>query len=271
MITALNIEEKKSRGVLSFLRLKTNKIRVEHLYCDKAAIKCITYEKYRKTVDWNAIDRFVKSQRNHLLCPADLELSEKGYRRFESFELSKRMCENAALYLLSEAKDKDLTVSLIDPSGEYVPIPRDLFDFCGRVTVVTDCEDLYLDEAARLLEEKGAVLCVSKSRDALLDADIIIAPDRIEEPLPVRPQAILFTSQSPLVEIGCCVIYKYFFDLPQKYESIRPVFLEPMYFAEAMYTLANAHELSDSVFRYCSDGVTVHTRKSLTEFLKTRI
>ena len=90
MITAVDIEEKSKKGIGRMLPLRSNKIRVEHLYCDKAAIKCVTYEKYRKTVNWGVIDRFVKAQRNRILCREELDLPAQGYKRFESFELSGR-------------------------------------------------------------------------------------------------------------------------------------------------------------------------------------
>lgn len=269
MITAVEVEEKRKRGILSLLPFRTNKIRVEHLYCDRAAIKCVTYEKYRREVNWSVLDRFVKAQRNRVLCRKELALPEKGYKRFESFELMGRMAENAALFALENAQRKDLSVVLVDHDGGSVGLSRYLLDHSDRVTVITDCTSLYLDEASLLLEEKGAVLRVTKSFAPIADADIIISRERIEEPIPAKADAVVFTSQKPLRALSCRVIYDYFFDLPEKYESMRPAFLEPMYFASALYTMAGVYELGAQLFRYCRDEKSVHTRSSVKEFFQT--
>lgn len=268
MITAVEVEEKGRKGVFSLIPFRSNKIRVEHLYCDSAAVKCITYEKYRKQVNWSVLDRFVKAQRNHLLCRKELALPEGGYKRFESFELSGRMAENAALYALEHAQKNDLSVVLLDNSTESVGLSRYLLDYSDRVTVITENTALYLDEASLLLEETGAVLRVTRSAAPLCDADLIISRSKIEEPLPLKKEAVVFTSQQPSVALPCRVISDYCFDLPEKYENIRPSFLDPMYFASALYTMAGAYELGAQLFRYCRDDKSVHTRSSVKDFFK---
>ena len=157
---------------------------------------------------------------------------------------------------------------MLDAQGESVGLSRYLLDCCDRVTVITDNMALYRDEAALMLEEKGAVLRVTCSRSVLANADVIISRACIDEHLGVKPSCVIFTSQKPAVNQGCTVFFKYYFDLSEKYERIRPPFLEPMYFAEALYTMAGAYELGCELFRFCSDGVTVHTRGSLKDFLK---
>lgn len=271
MITAVDIEDKKGKGLFSVLPLRTNKIRVEHLYCDRAAVKCVTYEKYRKEVNWGVLDRFIKAQRNHILCRKDLILPEKGYRRFESFELAGRMAENAALYALEHSGRKDLNVVLLDNSGESIGLSRWLLDCSDRVIVITESTSFYLDEASMLLEEKGAVLKVTRSRAPLSQADLIISRAKIEEPIPLKKSAVIFTSQKPSVSLSCRVISDYYFDLPDKFENIRPAFLDPMYFASALYTMAGVYELGAEVFRYCRDDKSVHTRSSVKDFFKTAL
>lgn len=269
MITAVEIEDKRKKGFFSFFPFRTNKIRVEHLYCDRAAVKCVTYEQYRRDVNWCVLDRFIKAQRNHLLCRKDLVLPEKGYKRFESFELCARMAENAGLYALENAGRKDLNVVLWDNNGESVGLSRWLLDHSDSVTVITESTSLYLDEASLLLEEKGAVLRVTRSLAPLSHADLIISADQITEPVSVKKDAVIFTSQKPSVPIPCRVISDYWFDLPEKYENIRPAFLEPMYFASALYAMAGVYELGAELFRYCRDEKSVHTRNSVKEFFKT--
>ena len=95
MMTALQIEEH-NKGFLR--RLRRNRIRVEHRYCDAVTLKCVTYEHYRGKVSWTSIDRFVKAQRNRVLCPPDMVIaSSSGYKRFVSYELMGTMVSRTLL------------------------------------------------------------------------------------------------------------------------------------------------------------------------------
>lgn len=270
MMTALNIEDYTRGGMGGVLNLfKHNRLRVEHLYCDSAALKSICYEHYRGHVGWASVDRFVKAQRNRVLCPPSLDLpTESGYKRFVSYELSRRMCENAALYLLRSIDCPGLKVALVDDSGESVGLCAYLVDCADPIYIVTEATEIYLAQAERLLSEKGAALRVSKGSGCLRDADLIIAPGRIERDFDCSPAAMLLTGEQPAVPQNAPAVYEYTFTLPQKYLDIMPGYLEPMYFASALYTMAGAHELDAELFTRCGDGSVIHTRKSLLEQLK---
>lgn len=272
MITALHIEDHTRTGLAAVLSLFShNRIRVEHMYCDAASLKSITYEHHRGKVSWAAIDRFVKAQRNHLLCDGTLELPrELGYKRFVSHELMKRMCENAALYLLDALGDSDVRVTLIDDTGDHVELCRYLIDYTNYVQVVTQTPDVYIEEADRLLTEKGAALRISRNDDSIRYADIIIAPQRLSRDIVSAENAVILSAQKPEVRQNAPVIYEYFFDLPEKYREIKPDYLDDMYFASAMYMLAKAYEMGSYTFKRCFDGRIIHTRMSLLEQLKLR-
>ena len=273
MITALNIEDRRRKGLGGMVNiLKRNRLRVEHLFCDTAAVKSVTYELYHGKVGWSAIDRFVKAQRGRILCSEDMALPAGcGYRRFCSRELSRRMCENAALYLLRVCGSKDIRVALIDKSGDSVRLCEHLSDHTEPLCVVTDAVELYIAQAENLLNGKGASMRICRNKACLRDADLIIAPDRIDDELDCSPDAVILSAEAPSVTQKAPVIYAYTFDLPPKYADMKPKYLEPMYFASALYAMASAHELGSELFRLCGDGSVIHTRKSLTAMLKKRL
>ncbi|MBQ7218276.1 MAG: hypothetical protein IJS27_02125 [Ruminococcus sp.] len=272
MITAFHIMDNTRTGVGALLSLfRRNRIRVEHRYCDAVAVTSIVYELHRGKVTWASVDRFAGDQRAALLCREGISLpSDRGYRRFVSDELRIRLCENAALYLLNNCT-YPVRVALIDDSGDHAGLCRYLAESTDRVTVVTGKTRLYLDEADRLLQEKGAVISVTKGISALKNADLIIAPARLEGDLHCADNAVILSAAEPTVAQNAPVIHDYSFDLPRKFSELKPDYLDDMYFASALYTLAGAHELGSSVFRRCTDGRTIHTRKSLTEQLKKRL
>lgn len=269
MMTALQIEEHE-KGWLRFFR--RNRIRVEHRYCDAATLKCVTYEHYHGKVSWTGIDRFVKAQRNRVLCAPDTQLPPKsGYKRFTSSALSRRMCENAALYLLRTIADRSVKTVLVDDSGECAGLCDYLADYVDPVTVISTAKPIYAAQAEYLLNEKGAALKLSRDVNCLRDADLIIAPACLKETLPCPADALILTGEKPAASQNAAAIYDYYIDLPSKYTELCPAFLEEMYFASALYTMASARELGSEVFTRCGDGVTIHTRASLSDVLKKRV
>lgn len=273
MITAFHLQDRIAKGPKAMLNLfRRNRIRVEHLYCDSVALKSITYEQFRGRVNWTSVDRFITGHRNRILCREDTVLpTERGYRRFESNELRLRLCENAALYLLRNVDHDNISVVLIDDSGEHAGLCPYLSDETDRLTVVTKTPRLYLSEADRLLRETGAVLTVSKSLTPMKTADLIIAPAPLTRDLHCPEDAVILSAFAPTVAQNAPVIHDYSFDLPEKYAALKPDYLDEMYFASAVYVLAGAHELGSSIFRRCSDGATIHTRQSLVEQLRRRV
>lgn len=263
MLTALHIEEH-GTGMLRFLR--RNRIRVEHRYCDDVALKCVTYEHRRGRIGWTSVDRFVKAQRNHVLCSEQLALpADSGYKRFVSSGLSRRMCENAALYLLRAAQRPGAKVVLIDHDGDSVGLCEYLVDYCDPLYVITGMTDIYAAQSDYLLGEKGAALRICRGSDCLRNADLAIAPAALTETLPVSPRTLILTGEKPVAPQNGAAIYEYFFDLPSKYRELCPSFLDEMYFAEALFTLADVRELGSEVFTRCGDGNILHTRGSLIQ------
>lgn len=272
MITAFHMADRTASGPRAVLNLfHRNRIRVEHLYCDSVALKSITYERFRGRVNWTSVDRFIGGHRNRILCREETALpADRGYRRYESDELRLRLCENAALYLLRHAGSQNVRVVLIDDTGEHAGLCAYLIEETDRVSVVTKNTRLYLSEADRLLEEKGAVLTVGKSCGPLRFADLVIAPAVLTRDLHCADDALILSAFAPTVAQNAPVISDYTIDLPEKYSAIKPAYLDDMYFACAMYSLAGAHELGASIFRRCSDGGTIHTRSSLIRLLQNR-
>lgn len=269
MMTALQIEQHPS-GFLRFLH--RNRIRVDYRYCDTAAVKCVTYEHYHGKVNWTVIDRFVKAQRNRVLCAPSLALpADSGYKRFHSAELSRRMCENAAVFLLRAAEFRGVKAVLIDNSGDSVGLCEYLSDFCDPVYVVTAATEIYAAQAEYLLNERGAALRICGGTDCLKDADLIIAPEKLTQTLPCPTYSLILTGEKPSAQQNTTAISDYFIELPSKYKELCPGDLDEMYFASALFALTGARELGGEIFHRCGDGNTLHTRGSLTALFRKRL
>ena len=272
MLTALNIITPEKRSFFSNLLsvIRGNTIKVQHLYFDSVALKSITYTQNRKKINWNAIDKFTKEQRTKLLCCENMILpKDKGYRRYESFELNSRLCTNLALYLLKNiSHSENLTVGLIDDNALYDELGFRLVDFTDKVYIFTKKHDAYIPVTERLLDEKGAVITVTKNLGKLKFCDLVIAPELIKMKLPLSENALVLTSQKPVAETDALTLYNYFFDLPKKYLSVKPDYLDDMYFASALYSLLKIYKLGSFVPRLCSGNNDIHTPSSLCNVLK---
>ena len=273
MLTALNIEEHIRPGAAGLLsRLRRNRIRVEHLYCDRAAVKSVCYERHRGRVSWQTIDRFLKAERGRVLCPQGLSLPDTGgYRRFESGELNKRLCENAAIWLLREARCPEARVVLIDGTGEHACLCQYLVEYTGSLSVITAETKLYSAEADRILDETGAVIHISGSNGAFREADLIIAPSACDIDIRCPADTVILSGERHARACDAPVIFGYSFELPEKLSKMKPEYLGDMYFASALYSIAGVHELGSSVFRRCWDDRVLHTRASLLSQFKKRL
>ena len=270
MMTAFYLSDNTASGVRAVRNwFRRNRIRVEHRYCDTVALKSVTYEWYRGAVNRTSIKRFLGSS-CEILCGDGNGLPE-GYKRFSSDELSRRLCENAALYLLNSIGTPHIRIVLTDDTGDHIGLCRYLADHTDSLSVITEKTKLFLDEADRLIEEKGAVIRISRGDAPLKNADLIIAPAPLKRTLPCDANAVILSSAAPLAAQNAPVIRDYAIELPEKYRALCPSYLESGYFASALYTLAGAHELGSSSFRRCTDGYSVHTRMSLTELLRRRL
>lgn len=272
MLIALNIEEYTRPGIgRLFGLLRRNRVRAEHLCCDSAVVRSIVYEHRRGQTSWATIRRFVPDGRGAILCPEGLTLAdESGLWRFDSRELSRRMCENAALYLLREAAPARVRTALIDDAGEYIGLCPYLANETDSLRAVTRRPSLYLEEADRILNERGAVVRVCAPDCDLSDVDLIIAPSPLMRTLRCARDAVILSGDPPRAAQNAPVIRGYTFDLPGKYRGIMPPYLDEMYFAAALYA-AGAHELGSEVFRRCRDGGVLHTRQSLLGRLRARL
>ena len=270
MLTALHIEEHTDGSF--FRRFRRDRVRAEHRYCDSAVVRSVTYEHYRGKVNWESIDRFVRGERARVLCAPQLTLpAERGYRRFTTSALSRRMCGNAALFLLRSIARRDVKVALIDRTGECVDLCEKLCEYADPVYVVTDEARLYAALAENLLSEKGAVLRAVKGAGVVRGADLVISPAAIDSVLCCQPTAVVLSGEEPSAPHAAPVICDYVFELPKKYADVKPPYLSGMYFASALYSACDAHELGAELFTRCSDGTVIHTRQSLVEMLKKRL
>lgn len=271
MITALSVNvPEKPTGIKKLINmLRCDRIDVEIKRARGVSLKHITYTSYSGKIHLEKADKIIGAQRNHLLCPEKLRFPpDSGYKRFYSTMFSARLCVNMALCVLMECVcPEKLKIGIYDQKAVIPEFLLTVLEYCSDVAVVTqNCEPYYC-VTSRAMDELGASAVVTKNISELVDCTFIIAPDVIEEKLPLRSDAVVLTVACPKVPTSGLVYYKYHFRMPNGFDEIKPDDMDEEYFCSALYTLGSQYELGSIVPMVCRNFSSSQTVKSLCAYV----
>ncbi|MCH5299451.1 MAG: hypothetical protein J1E96_06795 [Ruminococcus sp.] len=272
MLTALSIENLTSEIWYKKLlnKLRGDAVRVDIRSARGVALRHITYLSRNGTVNWTRLSKIIGAQRNHLLCGEDVLLPEDmGFRRFDNKAFKIQLASNLGVFVLSKLKNKvdGLSVGIYDLRGDCTRLLSELARYTDNLTVVTDNLDDYNSAANAVNEEIGAVVQVTDNRARLMDCALLIAPEQINELLPLSGNVIVLTSAAPTVCTPGLIYYDYHFRVPNMFDQIKPDDLSAQYFAGALYTKARQYELGSIVPTACSNYASSQTYRSICEHL----
>ena len=270
MITVLTIEKKPLSGTCRFFnKIAFNSLKVTCAKGAGADVRHLEYICRRKKVNWRRISRKAEQGRENLVYGGKDEIdADSGVSLFEPYELRQRLCGNMALEILEIMKEipKNLRIGIYDPKGDFSDLCECVLNFTSNFTVVTHNKGLYTEQAHRLLEEKGAVLCVCSKASALSRCGLIIAPAVVGESFTPMTKAVMLTCAKPLVPLRCRVYYKYSFSLPREFESLRPQSLQAEMFGAALYSLEGIYQIGSCVPFVCTGSTDTQTTLSLQKY-----
>lgn len=251
MITALSIQiPEKTKGLRGFAdRLMGDRVSVETRKARGVTLRHVIYTSYSGEVRLEKTDEAVGAQRDRILCSDKLLFPHNsGYKRFMSTAFSSRLCTNLVLSVLMRMQNSmKLKIGIYDPSAYCADFLLPVLERCADVMVVTSCFEPYFYTADRALSELGATAMITANRAELETRDLIIAPQRIVEPLLVSPKAVVLTVGKPVEVLRGSVFYKYRFKMPNGFDAIKPPELDEEYFCSALYTLGAQYELGSIV------------------------
>ncbi len=270
MLTALHIVKKEHKNIVGkFVSLITpDYITVETKSSGETQLKCVTYHSHREKVNFTKIDKYVKAQRNRLLCDEDTLLDEsRGYKRFCSDEYKEYLCTNLALEMLSKFRNDYLKVGLVDINGDFMLYPELLLKYCDSLCVVTEQTDSYSELCDNLLYDTGVAVQLTKTKKSLEQCDFIIAPKTFDFTVSLKDRAVVFTTKKPEKRLLYTVVYDYCVELPQHLRQLKVDFLSDTYLSGALYTLCRMYELGELVPSLCVTQSCVHTAQSLKNMM----
>lgn len=265
MLTSLTIENLIAENIfVAFIyRLRGNKINVDIKSARGAVLRQVTYLNRTGRIDWDALDRVIGNQRNHLLCSEKIALpKELGYRRYDNTPFLGRLAINMAGFVLGRCGENCPKTGIYDPKGDYCELIGEIVRQSDAL-IVTDFPEKYEDIAERLSREYGVSLRLSCERSALSECELVVAPSKICEPIPLRDSAVILTCAPPAVCLSGAVYYRYHFRMPNMLERLKPAELSPAYFVGALFTKARRYELGSIIPTSCSGETSSQTVKSL--------
>ncbi|MBQ2944541.1 MAG: hypothetical protein IJD93_07635 [Ruminococcus sp.] len=271
MLTILTIEDKLREGAGERLYsvLAPNSLNA-HSIGEKLQIRHIKYINRNGRINWKKISSKAGKGKAQLLYSGSHPVPEESdIRLFEPLALRQRLCSNMALSVLEMLKEKSNTfrTGLYDPEGEFSDLPEHLLKFTDNLIVVTKNYKVYRQQAQRLLDERGAVLCVSPQTQLLSTCGLIVSPCVLDTGFTPMAKAVVLTCHKPRVPLACRVYYKYSFRLEPELEKLKPEALCAEIFAGALYSLCGFYPLGSVIPFVCTSDTDTQTTLSLRRYL----
>ena len=271
MLTVLTIEDRvkdtKWGRVRSHLSIDTIKSQTAE---GKVPVHHIKYINRTGRVNWKRIEK-VTGHSTPVLYSGDSVPSENTcIKFFEGREHSKRLCGNMALAVLGmmDSVPKNLRIGLWDPRGEYWDLSEAFLRFTDNLIVVTKNLRFYREVAEQIMDESGAVLCVSSDVKSLCSCGLIISPDAVDFSFTPATGTVLLSGERPLVSVSCFAFYRYCFSLKGELAECKPRGISTELFAAGLYSLCGIYELGSLVPLVCSGDSRSHTTLSLRRYLR---
>lgn len=273
MITALTIEENQPQDGLQRLRacLQRNQLHIERRTYREVTVHHVLYERKRRTISWRKLTKALGEGKTALLYSGKEPLPP-GLRRYRSFAFMHRMAENGALQVLQalDIEPYRLKIGLYDPAGAHSSLLNALLPFSAYIHAVSANYPIYADAAEEIMESSGAYIAVHKNSKILANCQVIIAPQKIREQLPLSDGCVVFTGQPPAVELPGLLLYRFRVRLPGPYAKLKPYNISDEYFLCALYDGEQQYalgELSPYAYEVCGKEMPL---MQLCRFLQTQ-
>ncbi|MEE0733159.1 MAG: hypothetical protein U0M23_05900 [Acutalibacteraceae bacterium] len=273
MITALTIEENLPQDGLQRLKacLHRNQLRTEQRTYRGVMVHHVLYERKRRTISWGKITKALGEGKTALLYSGKEPLPP-GLRRYRSLAFMHRMAENGALQVLQTlgVEPYRLKIGLYDPAGTHSGLLNALLPFSACIHAVSANYPVYADEAEGVMENSGAYIAVHKNPKILASCQVIIAPQKIREQIPLSNGCVVFTGQPPAVELPGLLLDRFRIKLPKAYAQLKPCHISDEYFACALYDGEQQYalgELSPYAYEVCGKEMPL---AQLCRFLQTQ-
>ena len=254
MITMLTIDEPNKNSTLKekIVFKLSNPITIKNISYNNLEIKHILAKKRKNKICWNKICKLINSE-TIFLCPDTISFPENlTFTRYEPININKILCKNAALNIIKAAKvpENKLLVSILDPYGCHSELVNNIVPYLNQIKVITKNIEFYSKESEILMDKYGVSILVSDSKNWIKPCHILIAPDKINEPINLSKNCITFTGFRPTISLNGTIYYDYKINYIPKLSNLIPNDINIKNFLEAIfdnYTNINIDSITPDV------------------------
>lgn len=269
MLTALTVKTDKPRNRFQKLlnRIRGDSITTDINSVGGVVLRRVTYISRNGNVDLQKLAAEIGEARE-ILCDENVTLP-KGCSRFDDSSFKSILSINFSVKVLSMLKSScpDLPVGFYDLSAQYSAAIGELSHYNDNLTVVSDNIYEYKEICDAVLAESGAAIEITDNRQRLSCCRLVIAPQSIEEPLPISGSAIILSGAKPKVSLRGVCYYEYRLKMPPEFAVLKPEELSAEYFTGALYSLSRQYTLGRTVPTLCSCHGFSQTPSSLRDCL----
>ncbi len=202
-------------------------------------------QKHKGKIPFDAMCDILGTLKNSVILKENIALPENsGIHLFSGEKLKKRLIFNSAVHniALRKLSPTEISVTVIDFTGEYINDIEKLVFLCGEISIVTHEKLMYNRLRHFLLEKYGVSVLITDSVNKLLkDTDFIISCSSVN--IPIYFNGTIYTDRKKAV-MGGQVIAGEGIELPPKYEKLCPEGFDKMKFACALYEKCGIEELA---------------------------
>lgn len=272
MLTILTVEDRENslwrKHPLNIFPVNSLKVRKGEIL--NVPVRHLRYICRNGRIRKKRISRRAKEGRENLLNFSGVDLGNSLIREFSPVLYRGRLSINMAVACLQamQSEARHIRVGLYDKSGDFCSVCETVLALVGKFTVVTDNTELYEAEARRLMWERGTMPHISRRINSLSGCSLIIAPSGVDKAFSPHREAVLLTSFTPRVSIGCRVYSRYTVKLPEIEKEWEEYVTDGELIAAGLYTLAGVYNLGSLVPLMCHSERDSQTYISLGRHLE---
>lgn len=248
-----------------------NEIYHEIKHLGNTQINYITIKRKKLSIPWDEIKYLWGGDAKNILCDETLQLPENlGFSQFNDRKFLEKLCINSANYVIHNlnCNPENLKVTLYDPFCEYHHILENIIMFSRHIKVVTNQQDVYLNNIKTLSDDYGVSIPISNKLSWISPCNILIAP-KVDAKFYTSSSTVIFTTENNTLGLNGIIFNKYKLDVCDEIKKLIPNKISTERFLAGLYGTKKFLKLGQIVPDYCISGGKTISINEISKFIST--
>jgi hypothetical protein len=215
---------------------------------DGSGYLSLTVPLIKGEIVWNSVRSAAGKNAENLVLPKWINPPQSNtIKPFKSIDFPRRVMMNSALRVLSLRPRSHIIseIAVIDIMGGCAELIGRLPDYCGCLKIITSKPQRYENFRMEAMEKYGVAAVITEDISKAFYSPLVLIPSPIWKP-------VAFSRMSNVISVSSDNIYSSRVFVPdgialeEKYSSLLPYGVSPLYFACALYEISGVSGLKDS-------------------------